>query len=48
MVSPFRTDITICDRPVNAQVLYVETRLDYSNPMDPDDPTITVVNIHLA
>jgi hypothetical protein len=33
---------------VNGQVLYVETRLRYSNPSDPDDPVITVVNIHRA
>jgi hypothetical protein len=30
------------------RVLYVETRLQYSDSADPDDPVITVVNIHLA
>ena len=33
---------------VNGRVLYVETRIKYSNPSDPDDPVITVVKIHLA
>jgi hypothetical protein len=28
--------------------LYIETRLHFENPSDPDDPTLTVVNIHLA
>ena len=30
------------------RVLYVETRLDYTDPSDPDNPVITVVNIHPA
>lgn len=33
---------------VSGRVLYVETRLRYSDPADPDDPVITVVNIHVA
>lgn len=33
---------------VNGQIIYVETRIDYDEPNDPDDPIITVVNIHLA
>lgn len=33
---------------LNGQLLYVETRLEYRNASDPDDPIITVVNIHLA
>ena len=28
--------------------LYVETRLIYTDPEDPDDPLIHIVNIHLA
>ena len=28
--------------------IYVETRLDYSKPDDPDDPVIYLVNIHLV
>ena len=28
--------------------LYVETRLIYTNPNDPDDPLVHIVNIHLA
>jgi hypothetical protein len=36
-------------RPVvNGIKLYVETRLIYSDPNDPDDPVIYVVNIHPA
>jgi hypothetical protein len=33
---------------VNGIDLYVETRLKYDDPSDPDDPVITVVNVHLA
>lgn len=33
---------------MDEQVVYVETRLDYSNSDDPDDPIITIVNVHLA
>ena len=33
---------------VNGRVLYVETRILYSDPSDPDNPVIKVVNIHLA
>jgi hypothetical protein len=36
-------------RPViNGRRLYVETRLIYSDPADPDDPRILIVNIHDA
>lgn len=33
---------------LNGNDLYVETRLEYKDPSDPDDSMITVVNIHLA
>ena len=33
---------------VNGLLVYVETRLKYKDPADPDDPVIFVVNIHLA
>lgn len=33
---------------INGRLVYVETRLKYNNPADPDDPVIFVVNIHLA
>jgi hypothetical protein len=36
-------------RPVvNGRMHYVETVLDYRDPSDPDDPVVTIVNIHLA
>lgn len=36
-------------RPVIDGVkIYVETRLKYTKPSDPDDPVIYIVNIHLA
>jgi hypothetical protein len=33
---------------VKGHLVYVETRLQYRDPTDPDDPIIQVVNIHLA
>lgn len=33
---------------VNGRVLYVETRILFSDPSDTDNPVIMVVNIHLA
>ncbi len=33
---------------INARKLYVETRLEYTNPNDSDDPQIILVNIHDA
>jgi hypothetical protein len=33
---------------VNGRMLYVETRLDYRDPSDPDDPIVSIVNIHTA
>jgi hypothetical protein len=36
-------------RPVIGGIkFYVETRLDYKDPTDPDDPLILIVNIHPA
>lgn len=36
-------------RPIiNGRTLYVESRLDYKDPHDPDDPLIVIVNIHDA
>jgi hypothetical protein len=34
--------------PLSGRVLYIETRLIYRKPDDPDDPRIHVVNIHDA
>ena len=31
---------------IGGRLVYFETRLDYKNPNDPDDPTIRVVNAH--
>lgn len=31
---------------IEGRLIYFETRLDYKDPNDPDDPTIRVVNAH--
>jgi hypothetical protein len=33
---------------INGRLIYVETRLEYKDPADPDDPIVFVVNIHPA
>jgi hypothetical protein len=33
---------------IDGRRLYVETRLIYSDPADPDDPRILIANIHDA
>ena len=32
--------------PIDGRRVYIETRLSYEDPDDPDDPTILVANIH--
>lgn len=41
----FHYDIRL---PLAGKRIYIETRLRYCDPNDPDDPIILVVNVHLA